>query len=261
MSPVESSANCHSIRVRWTLAASLFVAVLLPFVVQPGDASAAVSATQTCTPGAGLYNRVEVDLSVWVGDQEIPDGGAVEAGASLGIVVLTFGDVVGTESKSAGIAPVGDESNFLDAASTTKVETMYLTAPSTPGAYIVSGYGKGGLICSITVAARQTITVVPDSTPPFVSLIGRLNATVGATVSFIYEVSGEVGKTQELIQIRKGRKVKASVRTRPGFNDGPSIVKWKVPASLAPGRYSWCVSSADANGNVSRPICKPLVVT
>ncbi len=258
------SADVEITHTRRTGVRIAVIAIAVASIVlglQARDAAAAVQTTQSCTPGAGLYNRITVDLAVYVGEQELPEGGAVEAGSTLAIVVLVTGDVTGGESKSTGISPVGDETNFLDAASTTKVETMYLTAPASPGAYIVSGYGKGGLICSITAAARLIINVVPDSTPPLVSLIGRINAKAGSKVTFVYEVQGEVTKTQEAIQVRKGRRVMATVRTQAGFNDGPSVVKWKVPTSLAPGRYTWCVSSTDGAGNVSRPVCKPFIVT
>ena len=86
----------------------------------------------------------------------------------------------------------------------------------------------------------------------------------GAKVKLRYRVTGETGKTREVITIRrtKGGTVLRRVSTvtpvnRVGIDN---VVQWRVPRGFVDGRYVWCVASRDSAGNVSPLTCATLTI-
>ena len=99
-----------------------------------------------------------------------------------------------------------------------------------------------------------------DQRPPRVRLYP---ARMGArdTTRFRYRILGEAGPTRETITVRRtrGGTVLKRLVTKAAVNPagGASYVAWVVPRRFAYGQYVWCLTSADASGNVSALQCAP----
>lgn len=101
-----------------------------------------------------------------------------------------------------------------------------------------------------------------DNVGPRVSAVRPVQGQAGRVAVFRYRVSKERSTTQEALGIyRKGSsKAVAMVLTKWGKNRGAIGVRWKLPNSLKPGIYTWCVVSKDQSGNVGDGNCSKLTV-
>jgi hypothetical protein len=85
----------------------------------------------------------------------------------------------------------------------------------------------------------------------------------GEVARLRYRVTDNSGKSREWATVYRGRKRLARVRGPLDQADRGVLfyfLRWRVPATLAPGKLRFCVTAQDQTGNRSKPSCAPLRV-
>lgn len=135
-------------------------------------------------------------------------------------------------------------------------------APNRPGLYARAAT-YAAWVASIVAGDPTAWARATDDAPPRVRPRAA-TGSAGRSVRLAYRIGGETGRTRETITIRRRaggtvlRKLVTKLAANPAGRD--SAVRWRIPASFAPGAYVWCVSSKDEAGNQSAAVCKRLTV-
>ena len=118
--------------------------------------------------------------------------------------------------------------------------------------------GSGG--DALATAAIAAIKRLSDRKPPTVKALAS-TARRGAASSLRYTVTDESGTAQQQTTVLLGRKRVASFQGAFVPATGkPSAARWRVPRSLKPGRYTFCVRAKDLAGNLSAQSCATLKI-
>ncbi len=138
------------------------------------------------------------------------------------------------------------------------------TVPNVSGAYeilatITLRSNRG--FCNVDLTLSGSVQVLADVSAPKVRP-KKVKAKLGSIAKFVYLISGETGPTSEVIDVRKTLKARPVKvwKIRAQVNSGPALVKSKLPKRIVAGRWLWCVTSTDSNGNTSRPTCATLLI-
>jgi hypothetical protein len=86
----------------------------------------------------------------------------------------------------------------------------------------------------------------------------------GTRIRLRYGVTDASGRTREWSTINAGARRVGSARVSFHALDPDAlhyVLFWRASRTVVPGRYRFCVRSADAAGNVSRPSCATVRVT
>jgi hypothetical protein len=113
----------------------------------------------------------------------------------------------------------------------------------------------GDGLASTAIAAIKRLS---DRKPPAVKALAS-SARRGRASRLRYTVSDDSGTTQQQTSVYLGRRRIAAFQGAYGPATGkPIAASWRVPRSLRPGRYTFCVRAKDLSGNLSAQSCASL---
>jgi len=223
----------------------------------------------TSTAGDGTRVLMQATLPI-VGDQECADSDQVTLAEAMKMVCagLPEGGVDSCQGDSGGPLTVDAGAETPDPADDRTLLAGIVSwgyecgAANRPGLYTrvatLTGWITPLLAGDVVAWARSS-----DQSPPSVK-VRTARQVPGAKANLRYRVTGETGKTREVITIRrtKGGSVLRHFATVSGVNrvGVDNRVQWRVPRGFAYGRYVWCITSKDSVGNVSPLTCATFTV-
>jgi hypothetical protein len=99
-----------------------------------------------------------------------------------------------------------------------------------------------------------------DRTPPRVSAL-KSGGTRGTNIRLVYRVTDNSGRSSDRIVVYAGGRVLTQSGWAPFGPANGKAYFFDFPSSASmSGTYSFCVTSKDPSGNVSRPSCAPLII-
>lgn len=248
-------------------------ALLVAGAAWPAAALGASSASATCggvmdsrtlsvsitAPSSAVVGR-SVSVSI-----DASGGGTLGQTVSANVVisdgsVQSSSSLFGNYTASTGFDFLPDRAGAITitAVVTDQVSAPLCTiAPLTVSTVVqVSAASAGSSVASQSQA---------DTVAPTVTAVQRVTGRAGSIARFKYRVSSGGSATQEAFAIyrRGASKAVSMMVTKWGRNAGVRGVRWRLPASLRPGTYTWCVVSKDSSGNIGDDNggCAKLIIT
>jgi hypothetical protein len=251
----------------------LAIALLAAVATCPAAALGASSASGSCggvTDSRTLSVSITAPSSAVIGRSVSVDvnasGGGVFGQTVVANVVVSDGSVQSSSSLSGNYtASTGFDflPDRVGAITITAVVTDQMPAPLCAIAPLTVN-----TVVQVSAAPAGSSTASQsqaDTTAPTVTAVQRVTGRVGSIARFKYRVSSGGSATQEALAIyrRGASKAVSMMVTKWGRNTGVRGVRWRLPASLRPGTYTWCVVSKDSSGNIGDDNggCAKLIVT
>ncbi len=255
------------------LGVALAAAVVV--LLAPAVADAEISKTRSCertSGGVTTSEKMTASVVITEGDKTIAGGDFAEDASPRGTLTITV-SATGTNIPSTFTATL----NGLSATGPAP-GTAVLVAPRTNGPYTVVIViaapvcnGKLRLDAPITVGRAESPSTGDEQTPDDVSSDDDMTpptvkprpvtAKRGYRMRFPYRVVGETDATLDTIDIRRRRGATSIASTDvTSSSTGIRRATLMVPAAAARGKWWWCVTSIDANGNESAETCARLTL-